>query len=130
MAALFQSRRRFIFALIAWGAALAGLWRFLQPRPVAKRELVSTPLNSIPTEGALIFREERVAIARGRDGIYAFSLVCTHLGCTVSVTAEGIFCPCHGSRFDHEGKVVRGPATRPLERLNAEVRGDRLFVSS
>jgi Rieske Fe-S protein len=130
MAVLLQSRRRFIFALIACGAVLAGFGRFLKTKPVPARVIVNTSPESVPAEGALVFREERVAIVRGGNGIYALSLVCTHLGCTVSVTADGIFCPCHGSRFDQEGKVLQGPATKPLVRLLTEVRGDRLLVSS
>ncbi len=49
-----------------------------------------------------------------KEGFYAISGVCTHLGCVVSKTQEGFFCPCHGSRFDPSGKVKSGPAPRPL----------------
>ncbi|GAB4297277.1 MAG: hypothetical protein Fur0034_07140 [Desulfuromonadia bacterium] len=47
----------------------------------------------------------------------ALSLVCTHLGCTVSVGEGEMVCPCHGSRFDREGGVLSGPAASPLGRL-------------
>jgi cytochrome b6-f complex iron-sulfur subunit len=49
---------------------------------------------------------------------YGINAVCTHLGCVVPWnTAEKKFiCPCHGSQYNNQGKVVRGPA--PLVSLN------------
>lgn len=46
----------------------------------------------------------------------AFSAICTHLGCLVDFRKEqgDVFCPCHGGRFDLEGKVTGGPPPRPL----------------
>jgi glycine/D-amino acid oxidase-like deaminating enzyme len=43
--------------------------------------------------------------------------VCTHLGCELRESAqEGTWdCPCHGSRFDAEGRVIAGPAVADLE---------------
>lgn len=59
--------------------------------------------------------DERLFLANdGKEGFYAISGVCTHLGCVVSKTQEGFFCPCHGSRFDSAGRVKAGPAPRPL----------------
>lgn len=42
--------------------------------------------------------------------------MCTHLGCVVPwVGAENKFkCPCHGSQYNAEGKVIRGPAPLSL----------------
>ncbi len=51
----------------------------------------------------------------------ALSLTCTHLGCTVEETGDGFACPCHGSRYDENGKVVRGPAPRQLRQLRVEI---------
>jgi len=65
---------------------------------------VVTPL---PGEKLFIYNDSK-------QGFYAISGICTHLGCVVSKTQEGFFCPCHGSRFDHSGKVKAGPAPRPL----------------
>jgi isorenieratene synthase len=52
------------------------------------------------------------------EGTAAISLTCTHQGCTVQREEDGKFhCPCHGSVFDREGRVEKGPATRDLPRF-------------
>jgi glycine/D-amino acid oxidase-like deaminating enzyme/nitrite reductase/ring-hydroxylating ferredoxin subunit len=60
---------------------------------------------------------ERLAVYRDPHGsLHAVSPVCTHLGCHVKFnSAEATWdCPCHGSRFDVEGRVLDGPAVRNL----------------
>ncbi|KAG1675340.1 hypothetical protein FOA52_016014 [Chlamydomonas sp. UWO 241] len=54
---------------------------------------------------------------------YGVNSVCTHLGCVVPwVPAENKFmCPCHGSQYNNEGKVVRGPAPLSLALAHATV---------
>jgi Rieske Fe-S protein len=52
--------------------------------------------------------------------VLAISLVCTHLGCTVSPEGNKLSCPCHGSQFDANGKLERGPADRDLDKLNTK----------
>jgi nitrite reductase/ring-hydroxylating ferredoxin subunit len=47
-------------------------------------------------------------------GFAAVAAVCTHLGCIVAASPDGFECPCHGSRFARDGRVVRGPAPSPL----------------
>ncbi|HYG92265.1 MAG TPA: Rieske 2Fe-2S domain-containing protein [Nocardioides sp.] len=56
------------------------------------------------------------------DGIVAYSKICTHVGCPISLnerTTHHLLCPCHQSTFDlaDSGKVVFGPAGRPLPQL-------------
>eukprot|EP01039_Chlorochromonas_danica_P005671 gene5671-6253_t len=53
---------------------------------------------------------------------FALNAVCTHLGCVVPWNkAENKFmCPCHGSQYDKNGKVVRGPAPLSLALVHAE----------
>jgi len=75
-----------------------------------------------------LFRNERLALMRDAGGFYALSLVCTHLGCTVVVTEDSLSCPCHGSSFDRQGRVLKGPADRSLVRLKVEARGDFVDV--
>ena len=123
-----HTRRNFITTLITLPLVLAGLWRFLTPRGIRKPALLRLPLADLPAGGALVFRQERVAVMRAGNDIIALSLVCTHLGCTVSVTPEGMICPCHGSRFDRNGRVLSGPAERSLLRLTVEQDGATLVV--
>ena len=92
--------------------------------------MLRVPVKDIPANGALVFRDSRIAIIHDERGISAVSLVCTHLGCTVAVTPTGMVCPCHGSRFDLKGEVLSGPADRALMRLVVETNGDHLTVKS
>jgi len=72
-----------------------------------------------PGEGAIV-REGLRQVAVHRDGagkLHAVSARCTHLGCIVAWNnAERSWdCPCHGSRFGVDGRVLQGPAVAPLE---------------
>jgi Rieske Fe-S protein len=62
-----------------------------------------------------------VIIGRDSGGIYAMSSICTHAGCDMTqngiIRPQGIFCGCHGSRFDSNGNPVSGPAPSPLPHL-------------
>jgi Rieske Fe-S protein len=55
------------------------------------------------------------------------TLTCTHQGCNIAsggtVSAQGIECGCHGSRFDVNGNVTRGPAESPLQHFAVSVDG-------
>ena len=58
----------------------------------------------------------------GYEGIFAFSRICTHVGCPVHLyedTSHHLLCPCHQSTFDmtDAAKVIFGPAGRPLPQL-------------
>jgi len=116
-----QSRRKFITTLALACASLVLLWRYLTPPSLSRRQVVArAPRADVPVEGALVFSQERVALMREGDTVYALDLICTHLGCTVTVTSSGLSCPCHGSRFDRQGRVLKGPADRTLRRLKVE----------
>jgi glycine/D-amino acid oxidase-like deaminating enzyme/nitrite reductase/ring-hydroxylating ferredoxin subunit len=75
-----------------------------------------------PEEGKSgIFQGKRAAVYKDKNGnIKAHSAVCTHMGCMVNWNGEEKTwdCPCHGSRFSRDGKVINGPAERPLPEIN------------
>jgi Rieske Fe-S protein len=81
----------------------------------------SLDLRTLQPGEARIVRHQgqRIGVSRDARGkLHCVSAICTHLGCQLSFnTAEESWdCPCHGSRFDAEGAVLNGPATRPLTR--------------
>jgi cytochrome b6-f complex iron-sulfur subunit len=71
-----------------------------------------------------------VALFRDHEGIYAISIVCTHLGCIVKPTDEGFACPCHGSQFARDGSVTKGPAPRALSWLSVSASGTTVVVDA
>ena len=70
-------------------------------------------------EGAIISSGlKKYAVYRDESGeLHVFSASCTHLGCVVHWNGdEKTFdCPCHGSRYSNEGKVINGPAVADLK---------------
>ncbi|HIJ97312.1 MAG TPA: Rieske (2Fe-2S) protein [Desulfuromonadales bacterium] len=124
-----QSRRSFLTSLTLLLASGGLLVRYLMPRSAGNRRvLASAAAADVPLGGALLFRSERIILLRKDTGFYALSLICTHLGCTVTVTENGLACPCHGSLFDRQGKVLKGPADRALIQLPVEEHGERIDV--
>jgi len=90
------------------------------------------PVTEVVRDGSLLnqvalvrldpsqFTEETRAQAAG--GVVAYSALCTHEGCPVSMwhkASKTLFCACHASRFDpaDRGRVVDGPAPRRLAML-------------
>ena len=102
------------------GAATAGFLaatlRFLVPDVLyepSRRFDVGEPSGFAP--GSITFLPDRqLYVFNSADGFYCISSVCTHLGCNVKRGGPGFECPCHGSQFDENGQVVRGPAPKPL----------------
>jgi cytochrome b6-f complex iron-sulfur subunit len=156
------SRRSFL-ALAGWSAFLVGsaialfqALRFIFPNATYETPAVVKlgPPSDYAVGSTTVFISERVVINRDPDGIYAFNLICTHLGCTprsfLDVTsdlvAEGIHsikdpltgqaatpqspalpgfkCPCHGSRYFRDSVNFFGPAPRPMDHIHVEASPD------
>lgn len=69
-------------------------------------------------------------IKHSADQFTVFSPICTHLGCHFKWNAQSrhFECPCHGSVFTIDGKVVGGPAPRPLDALPHKIENGKLYV--
>ena len=115
-----ERRRLFLLGISSVGAAVVGFvastLRYLVPNVLyepSARFTIGDP-GEFPPGSTTFLEERRIFIVSSPDGLYAISSVCTHLGCNVKRNAAGFQCPCHGSRFDAHGRVVKGPAPAPL----------------
>jgi Rieske Fe-S protein len=100
--------------------------------PSAPGPAPSGPANAIaktsdvPVGSGVIVDD--IVVTQPSAGVFkGLSATCTHQGCTVSEVAGGtINCPCHGSKFNLDGSVANGPASRPLAAEPISVRGDSI----
>jgi cytochrome b6-f complex iron-sulfur subunit len=125
-------RRDFLGKSALWSAAaamffaLVGMLRLpkaaVLPSP-SKRFRVTLP-ESLGEGEPFVPRGRSVALFRDAAGVYAISTICTHLGCVVKVDAEGFHCPCHGSEFNPDGSVMKGPAPKGLPWLAVKTSGE------
>lgn len=64
---------------------------------------------------------------RTKQGVFAYSTICTHQGCNVAFnkSSKKLICPCHGAQFDPftGGKVVKAPAETPLASIKVAIKG-------
>lgn len=62
--------------------------------------------------------------------VVAYTPQCTHLGCAYHWDEDNknFLCPCHTSTFDVHGKVLSGPAPRPLDQYKVKLEGTKLLL--
>jgi nitrite reductase/ring-hydroxylating ferredoxin subunit len=113
-------RRTFMLGCFGIGSATAGFLaatlRYLVPNVLYEpsRRFDIGPPSGFPSGSATFLADRQLYVFNEADGFYAVSAVCTHLGCTVKHVGAGFDCPCHGSQFDENGRVVHGPAPKAL----------------
>ena len=115
------ARRQFFFAGAAALATatlgfIASTLRFLVPNVLyepSRRFTVGRP-EEFPQGSVTFLPERRLFVFNSPEGFFAISSVCTHLGCNVKKGGPGFACPCHGSQYDENGRVVHGPAPASL----------------
>jgi quinol---cytochrome c reductase iron-sulfur subunit, bacillus type len=150
-----QTRRTFFVSVInALGAMIAGAvalpsaaYLLLKPKNseggdwVEVGDIAQLPIGK-PSE--FVYKRKRTDgwrkvtdkasawIVRTEDNkVTAFSPACTHLGCAYhwEEPVKTFVCPCHTSLFGMDGKVVGGPAPRPLDRFVTKVEGGKILIS-
>lgn len=58
----------------------------------------------------------------------ALYLKCTHQGCEVQPQGNFLVCPCHGSEYSNQGKVINPPAEHDLTKYRVSVVGESIVV--
>jgi menaquinol-cytochrome c reductase iron-sulfur subunit len=144
-----KNKRRDFLVKLGIGAGVAGIGtqaaaslRSLLPN--VSYDAPTTVKLGLPDEfpdGLKFLPEQRLFVFREGKVFHAVSAVCTHLGCTVRAEAlpqpetrevggaplrltHRFGCPCHGSKYTGDGKVVSGPAPRALAWYHLSVSTD------
>jgi len=131
------TRREFARYLVLGAGTIAvanvGLAVWTQLRSInAGEPRAITDAASVAVGGTFLFHypgddDPAILVRLSETEVVAFSQKCTHLGCVVYYDAgeERWHCPCHEGNFEvRTGAVISGPPTRPLGRIDVEVRDD------
>ncbi len=131
------TRRDFLGLAAVWTAigtcvaAVIGALRLPMPAvfPESNSRVKLGPPDQFKPGSATHRPELSAWVFRDEQGLFAISAVCTHLGCIAAREADGGFnCPCHGSTFTPEGKVLGGPAPKGLDWLAMSLSPDGQLV--
>jgi menaquinol-cytochrome c reductase iron-sulfur subunit len=127
-------------------AAPAAIYLFFPPKLRKEAEWVETAdVSTIPvgTPTEIAFVRKRVdgwnvttekatawVVRKPGNDVVAFAPQCTHLGCAYhwDDPSHTFICPCHTSVFSIDGKVLSGPAPRPLDQYVTKVDTGKLEI--
>lgn len=136
-----------LWAIISVALAVPAAIYLLLPPRLRKGEQwveagdVSKIEPKVPVE--MVFRKNRLdgwrlssekqtawVVKLGDRDLVAFGAQCTHLGCAYhwDERKSEFQCPCHNSVFSLDGKVVSGPAPRPLDRYATRIENGKLLL--
>jgi cytochrome b6-f complex iron-sulfur subunit len=120
-------------AMYVVGIAL-GVFKYLSPLPPPRRKARLPVGPAADFEGGKVERVEfngrAIYVLRGADSIVAVDAACTHLNCNVNWHEKdaSFVCPCHGARFDREGKATRKPGVGALRRQKHVIAGGEVVL--
>ncbi len=123
-------------------AADLEIGQLVNAEPEAAKQLSGVDLQTAKAKAAIIVvrmdpKSIRIPASRANwqvAGILAYSKICTHIGCPISLWEQQthhLLCPCHQSTFDlgNSGVVVFGPAARSLPQLPITTDADGYLIA-
>jgi len=102
-------------------------------RATSHNELVTIPLTEFANTSYKLVRVSNynydLAVQKKPDDTYeALVLMCTHAGQPLTKTGDNYYCTLHGSQFDHEGHVTKGPAEKDLMKLATKIENNNINI--
>ena len=123
------SRRSFLKSMLAFAGVvvIAAAFSFVgQSKPSLPNSTAGLPAGAVAnvnqvTQGSPAYFDfptgyPNILMRKGDGSVVALSMLCTHVCCQLTYDSAGnqLYCQCHGSLFDENGRVVNGPAIVPL----------------
>lgn len=132
------------FMTYAWGVAVTALtvemgvasYFFMAPRfrdgEFGGKFFLAAAELLTPTDAPTGYMNGKFWLVDTAEGPKALYMVCTHLGCLYKwEPSKGRFeCPCHGSKFSHDGYYIEGPAPRSLDTFAVSQENGQLVVDT
>lgn len=102
-------------------------------KTTSKDDMITIPLSEFEKSDYKLVRVSNynydLAVQKKADGTYeSIVLMCTHAGQPLTKTGNTYYCTLHGSVFDHEGHVTKGPAEKDLTRLTTKVFKNQITI--
>jgi len=112
------NRRQFL--LLTAGLAADGCQSTVNTGSSEGKVVNAGPAGRYSADGVYTrYRDAGFFIVRQGDKLFALSSYCTHRKCKLSAQRDrSFYCPCHGSTFDPNGHVTKGPARTDLPTLS------------
>lgn len=132
------------FMSYAWGVAVTALtlemgvasYFFMAPRfrdgEFGGKFFLAAAAMPTPTDAPAGYMNGKFWLVNTADGPKALYMVCTHLGCLYKwePSKTRFECPCHGSKFSHDGYYIEGPAPRSLDTFAVSQENGQLVVDT
>ncbi|WP_340113418.1 ubiquinol-cytochrome c reductase iron-sulfur subunit [Maribellus mangrovi] len=119
-----ESRRTFLrIGVVGLISFFAFIWNklTLNHLEAVKQKSKTLPFNR---NKEIAFSDEYIIVTQDNTTT-VYSAHCTHLGCKIDkLEGDRFVCPCHGSQYDLQGKVLKGPAYKNLREVLSSISED------